>query len=332
MSTQYFRNFERILYRFGDNEDPAIFQNITQYIDLFDQIKADVSFYEDYTIRAGDRPDTVSFKLYGTSDYYWTFFLMNDSLRESGWPVASDLIRDRAAKYYPHRIITTKYNRLAQDFPVGANVRGDRSGTVGVIVSRNLDLGQLVIDSETAFTTDTETVSWVPNTNGFASLTLTETNHFFSDLVLWTITKDGQDITATTDKTLTDLNKTIEFRNIAFDEDATYELTYFYRIYNTSDDNFGVGENLQFDDGSGAPPFSAEILTESAQYLGTHHYEDSDKNWVDIDPFTQVVPSGATKITYLDRLEAKNEDLKKIKVLKSTAIGKIVSEFNRLLS
>ena len=77
----YFQRFPFVEYNFGDNEANTIFPNITSYIDMIDQLKSEVAFYEKYTILDGDRPDVVSQKLYGTPDYHWTFFFMNDGLK-----------------------------------------------------------------------------------------------------------------------------------------------------------------------------------------------------------------------------------------------------------
>ena len=82
---RFFKNFDIIDYRFGDNEPPVLFNNITQYVDMVDQLKDNVSFYNKYTIVAGERPDTLAYELYGNTDYYWTFYLMNDHIRESGF-------------------------------------------------------------------------------------------------------------------------------------------------------------------------------------------------------------------------------------------------------
>jgi hypothetical protein len=143
----YFQNLPKISYRFGDNESPALFNNITAYVDILDQIKQEVAFYEKYTILDGDRPDVVSQKLYGTSDYHWTFFFMNDGLRESGWPMPERELRALVKKRYPHRTVVTESN-IASFFLPGVNVVGKTSGTTGRIVERNLDLGQLVIASD----------------------------------------------------------------------------------------------------------------------------------------------------------------------------------------
>ena len=55
------------------------------------RIADDSALYTYYSINDGDRPDVVSHKLYQTSSYYWTFFIVNDFLRDgytSSWPLS----------------------------------------------------------------------------------------------------------------------------------------------------------------------------------------------------------------------------------------------------
>ena len=143
----YFQRFPFVNYNFGDNEADTIFPNISSYIDIVDQLKDEVAFYEKYTILDGDRPDIVSQKLYNTPDYHWTFFYMNDGLRESGWPLSERELRALVKKRYPHRTVTTQSN-IASNFLPGDFVLGKTSGTTGRVVERNLDLGQIVIASD----------------------------------------------------------------------------------------------------------------------------------------------------------------------------------------
>ena len=143
----YFQRFPFVEYNFGDNEANTIFPNITAYIDIIDQLKNEVAFYEKYTILDGDRPDVVSQKLYGTPDYHWTFFFMNDGLRESGWPLPERDMRELVKKRYPHRTVTTE-STIAANFLPGSFITGKTSGTTGRVVERNLDLGQIVIASD----------------------------------------------------------------------------------------------------------------------------------------------------------------------------------------
>ena len=143
----YFQRFPFVNYNFGDNEANTIFPNISAYIDIVDQLRDEVAFYETYTILDGDRPDIVSQKLYDTPDFHWTFFFMNDGLRESGWPLSEREMRVLVKKRYPHRTVTTQSN-IASNFLPGDFVIGKTSGTTGRVIERNLDLGQIVIASD----------------------------------------------------------------------------------------------------------------------------------------------------------------------------------------
>mgnify|MGYP001377773014 FL=1 len=161
MAGNYFKNFEFAEYRFGNNTDIDLAQNLTQYVDLIDQIKNNISFTEKYNILSGDRPDVVSFKLYGTMNYYWTFYLMNDHLKLSGWPLNNDEILDQVKSKYPNRVLTTT-SEIGALFPVGQVIEGQSSSAIGEIVKRNLDLGQLFVKltQGTKFTAG-ETISYV---------------------------------------------------------------------------------------------------------------------------------------------------------------------------
>ena len=56
-------------------------------------------------------------------------------------------IVEKAKKDFPHITLTTE-DSIIEDFPVGSTVTGNTSvGSTGTIVSRNLDLGQLVIET-----------------------------------------------------------------------------------------------------------------------------------------------------------------------------------------
>jgi hypothetical protein len=143
----YFKRFPFVEYNFGNNEADTIFPNISAYVDIADQLKDEVAFYEKYTLQDGERPDMVSQTLYGTPDFHWTFFIMNDGLRESGWPLSEREMRALIKKRYPHRTVTTQSN-IASNFLPGDFVIGKTSGTTGRVVERNLDLGQIVIASD----------------------------------------------------------------------------------------------------------------------------------------------------------------------------------------
>jgi hypothetical protein len=65
--------------------------DIFRYVDVDDNRIDSISSYIFYEIEDGERPDIVSQKLYGTPDYYWTFFVINDSLKHGleDWPMST---------------------------------------------------------------------------------------------------------------------------------------------------------------------------------------------------------------------------------------------------
>ena len=248
---QFFKNFPRIAYRFGNEITPSLFQNISVYIKLIDEIKDDVAFHTSLFIQDYDRPDSLSYKLYDTTEFYWTFYYLNTDIRESGWPIPYQELLPKAKKDYPHRVVTTTGN-ISKTFLPGHTVSGSVSGSTGTVVKRYLDLGQIVINSANNFNAG-EILT--PSINGVAQ----------------------------------------------------------------------TGDIIR-------------VTSDAAQYDAVHHYENSSKEYVDIG----LVPSGTgtgafptvssfTPITYFERITAKNDSLKEIKVLSPNVAAQIKTEFNKLL-
>ena len=91
----YFNNFESIQYDFDGSGINRIIKNLAQYSTIITKNIDDVAFYSYYNILDGERPDNVSQKLYGTPEYYWTFFIINNGLQNywHDWPKESESLR-----------------------------------------------------------------------------------------------------------------------------------------------------------------------------------------------------------------------------------------------
>lgn len=147
----YFNDFPKIQYKFGNEIDPTIFQDISIYSDVVDQIKDSISILNLHTIQEGFRPDQVSIQLYGTSLYYWTFYLLNDNLRQQGWPLTRHELEVYTRKVFPNTVLTIRDTNLPIKFKVGQSVSGGTSGASGKIIKRNLDLGQIFVEGDVGF-------------------------------------------------------------------------------------------------------------------------------------------------------------------------------------
>jgi hypothetical protein len=165
----YFRTFAPVNYKFGNEKTPDVFQNITLYADIVNQIKEQILLYDDYYIQDDERPDQVSMKLYGTPDYYWTFWLANPSIREFGWPLSPKGAYDLSVSRYKSIVLTTR-TVLTDKFKIGQTVTGSTSGATATIDHRELDLGQVYLRNVTGTFNGTEQVT---STNGSSVETIT---------------------------------------------------------------------------------------------------------------------------------------------------------------
>ena len=147
----HFKNYPKVLYRFGNELDPVVTQNLGTYVDIIDQVKDDITIYSDYTILDGDRPDILSYRMYGDIRYYWLFFYINDNLREQGWPLTANEVHEQMEKYYPHDYIRTFDNWFKSDFKIGNRATGKKSGAFGDIMQTHPDLGQIIVSNTTGF-------------------------------------------------------------------------------------------------------------------------------------------------------------------------------------
>ena len=157
----YFEQFPKVPYDY--NRDGVIQQSI----DLFRQVRPlqnfvdNISAYKLYQIPNGQRPDVCSLQLYGTPEFYWTFFVVNEFLHDgmTAWPMSPENLFDYIKDEYRGIAIETRPNiqrntdggitdfrdSLAGRFNVGEKVFGGTSGASGTLVKKDIYLNQLVI-------------------------------------------------------------------------------------------------------------------------------------------------------------------------------------------
>ncbi len=145
----FFKNFPKVTYKFGTEASTVAFSDLTAYVDIIDQIKDEIGFYTYYEIYEGERPDHISSRFYNTPNYYWTFYLLNDKLRDQGWPLSNTQILAKANREYPDIVLTTRTNISADtNLVVGGVIEGGTSGTIGTVIHRDINLGQITVRSD----------------------------------------------------------------------------------------------------------------------------------------------------------------------------------------
>ena len=121
------------------------FENISVYADIIDQIKNDVAAYEEYYILPGERPDQVSLKLYDTPNYHWTFFLLNDDIKEQGWPLSN---KNLFKTYHGYSDVEMPNKEKINSFVERVKAVYIDSSINGILKSRELKKNILSLDSE----------------------------------------------------------------------------------------------------------------------------------------------------------------------------------------
>ena len=161
----YFNMFPTQTYDY--NRD-GVLQTV---VDLYRSVRPIQNFIDDlaaYTyvnIPNGERPDILSQRLYNTSEFHWTFFLVNDFLHEgiSAWPMSQEDHEQYITTHYngyaletrPDIVrntdggITNYKDSLAGRFKLGETITGQTSGATGTLTKKDIYLNQLVVQDVT---------------------------------------------------------------------------------------------------------------------------------------------------------------------------------------
>lgn len=333
----YFRDFPVVAYNFGDNENAALFDNLTVYIDLIDKVKNNITFYNKYLIPDGERPDNTSQRLYGTPHYHWTFYLLNDSIREQGWPMSEENVRAHAKKAYPNRTVVTR-DVVGDSLLIGTTAVGLSSGTIGTVLERRLDLGQLIIKTTDAYDEYTYTATNVITTfAGQARVQISEPSHnkVTGDIVnLAGVSNvggiEGAYLTGRFTVTMADRSAgiyEIKAKKLASSNAVGGGTPTITMSRLRGNNNFGQNEVVaQGLDAATQNEHRVTLVSESVQYNSVHHYENSAGEYVSIDPYSSV-PSNLIPITMQENMIRENDALRRIKVIDPNAIESVVNEF-----
>lgn len=106
----FFSKFPVVAYDMDGQGSKLALTNIVKNVDVNDFFANHSASYTYYDIIDGERPDTISYKLYGNPNYYWTFFIINNDLRNglnSAWPMSlNHFERMIEQEYDPYSAIT----------------------------------------------------------------------------------------------------------------------------------------------------------------------------------------------------------------------------------
>ena len=149
---QFFDQYPKLKYDFLDNglyqEIPDMFRQVRE-----NRLKINQAIAYRWIDAAEMRPDQLSTHLYGSPQYHWTFFILNDHLYkgDNDWPLTWGPLEEYIERKYYYNTIrlyreTTDdidYNRLDDRFPIGARMFGLWSGAQATVIGRDIEMNTI---------------------------------------------------------------------------------------------------------------------------------------------------------------------------------------------
>lgn len=105
MASNFFTQFPLKDFTFFDKSSKIV--DIFRNVDVNDILADDIINYEYIDVVDGERPDILSQRLYGRSDFYWTFFIVNDSLKSvlHDWPLSMNQFETYMAEKFDDKVV-----------------------------------------------------------------------------------------------------------------------------------------------------------------------------------------------------------------------------------
>lgn len=187
----FFKLFPKIGYDLKNSGVLNNVVNIYRSVRPLQEFVDDITTYKFYEIKNGERPDIVSQRLYGTPDFYWTFFIVNEYLHDglAAWPMSQEDLKTYMDTEYDGFAITTRpvivrnsdqlitdfKNSLAGRFQLGETITGSANAATGTLTKKIIDLNQLIVQDVTG--------SFVGNPDANPNITETVTGGTSEDSV-----------------------------------------------------------------------------------------------------------------------------------------------------
>ena len=97
----YFSKFPKILYDIKQDGTSKVVTDIFRRIKVREKIKDNISLLDKYDVGEGETPETVAFKIYGDTNYFWIICLMNNVVnRFYDWPLDEFVFQQYVADKY----------------------------------------------------------------------------------------------------------------------------------------------------------------------------------------------------------------------------------------
>ena len=319
MANQYFKNFPEIQYKIQDSNGVDKFVTIKDFFRksrIEQAAVTDVIDYTYYELEDGERPDVAATKLYGNPDLHWTFFLVNEIENYYDWHRDNNSFEVFMSEKYPGQILkasaTTDIVSATSKFLIGERLAfqyefeysndtsfsgTDENGKTLSFQEEGLKVYRVDVDTGIKILLQNPSQYTISNLSNYRYTTLTyvETNP---------ILKTG-------DKLL--INDSIKANVIKVEPT-------FKRIVTVGHSLVG-GQRI-----TGSVSGKTFTIVDAINHRdGIRHYKSEAGH------YRNTFTSGDTSESHYKHETDKNEEKRKIKVIRPEFIKRVVNEFERIM-
>ena len=97
----YFSQFPKITYDIAGNGLVKVVPDILRRVKIKSAIKDNLSLFDKFDVNNSETPEEVSYKVYGTTDYFYVVLMINEITdRYYGWPLSDQAFEEYVKNKY----------------------------------------------------------------------------------------------------------------------------------------------------------------------------------------------------------------------------------------
>lgn len=129
----YFEKFEKGFYDIAGNGDKKIVTDLFTRVKARENIIDDMSLYDKYDIKSGERPEDIAFKHFGSPQLHWVILLTNNITDAYyGWPLNELEFENYVTTKYSNPSATHHYEVTQSSGKTSSNGPNDYSHKIEV--------------------------------------------------------------------------------------------------------------------------------------------------------------------------------------------------------
>jgi len=138
----YFNKFPLLVYDGRGDGELSVVTNLLKRIAVRARVRANTLLYDTYDVREGETPESIAFKLYGSTEYHWVVLLVNNITdRYHQWPLTTPQFLDFVNEKYddPNALHHYEIPQTSGDTSIKINIGTDNTDNPTASIVTNME-------------------------------------------------------------------------------------------------------------------------------------------------------------------------------------------------